>query len=259
MKSLLATITHTREHLHEELGLMIQGKAQMTKTLMDATRRGLGAKIAEVEAKCGRGTGTGAGAAKPTKFNGTTSWTVFWHQFETLAEYNCGTRLEKSIYLITAMQGHATHELHGVLKKATYEETLGALEDRFGDQHLAAAYRSQLKSRTQGVGESLQEFATAIEQLAHCAYPALPENHIRREAGKAFENVVQDPAIKIQLLLGREKMVDEDLRQAFELQAVLAARPPEMSARIFWGIRSPPPTRRSACWSYGVSGYFRGS
>jgi hypothetical protein len=74
--------------------------------------------------------------------------------------------------------------LHGVPKGATYVEILQALEDGFGDQHLAAEYRSQLKTRTQGVGESLQEFAIAIQHLAHRVYPALPEAHIRREAGK---------------------------------------------------------------------------
>jgi hypothetical protein len=37
-KSLLETITDTREHLREELGLMIQGEAQMTKTLTDTKR-----------------------------------------------------------------------------------------------------------------------------------------------------------------------------------------------------------------------------
>jgi hypothetical protein len=59
--------------------------------------------------------------------------------------------------------------------------------------------------------ESLQEFATAIEQLAHRAYPTLPEDHIRREAGKAFADGVEDPNIKIQLLLGGEKTVNKAL------------------------------------------------
>jgi hypothetical protein len=60
-KSLLEIITGIRENLPEELGLMIKGEAQMTKTLKDTMRRGLTAKIAEVEAqaKCERGTGTG--------------------------------------------------------------------------------------------------------------------------------------------------------------------------------------------------------
>jgi hypothetical protein len=48
----------------------------------------------------------------------------------------------KFTYLITALKGRATDGLHGVPKGATYEETPDALEDRFGDQHLAAAYRS---------------------------------------------------------------------------------------------------------------------
>jgi hypothetical protein len=71
-------------------------------------------------------------------------------------------RQEKSTYLITALQVWATDVLHGIPKSATYEETLEALEDCLGDQHLAAAYCSLLKTRTQGEGESLQELATAI-------------------------------------------------------------------------------------------------
>jgi hypothetical protein len=63
----------------------------------------------------------------------------------------------------------------------------------------------------------LQEFATAIKQLTHDAYPTLPKDLIRREGCKAFADSVEDPAIKIQLLLGKEKTV-EALRQALELQ-----------------------------------------
>jgi hypothetical protein len=42
----------------------------------------------------------------------------------------------------------------------------------------------------------VQEFATAVKQLAHRAYLALPENYIMKEAGKAFDDGVDDPAIK---------------------------------------------------------------
>jgi hypothetical protein len=140
---------------------------------------------------------------------------------------------------------------HGIPKGETYEEALQALEDCFGDQHFAAAYRSQLKARTQWVGESWQEFATTIE---HRAYPTLPEDNIRREAGKAFAEGVQDPDIKIQLLLG-EKTVNEALRQALELQAVLlAVRPHKTSTKTFWGCRSPPTRRMDARRSGSLNG-----
>jgi hypothetical protein len=49
---------------------------------------------------------------------------------------------------------------------------------------------------------------TAIELLAHHAYPMLPEDHIGREAAKAFAYGVEDTDIKIQLLLG-EMMINK--------------------------------------------------
>jgi hypothetical protein len=174
--------------------------------------------VKEVKAQVerGRGTGTSVSSAKPPKFDGTTSWAVFRSQFETTAQHNCWVCPEKYTYSITALQALATDILHRVPKGATYEETLEAQEDRFKDQHLATAYRSQLQLRTQSVVESLQEFGTAIKQLAHCTYLALPEDHIGRDAGKAFA-----PIIKTQLLLGEEKTVNETPRQALQLQAVL--------------------------------------
>jgi hypothetical protein len=89
-------------------------------------RQGLEAKIAEVEALAerGRAIGTGAGVAKPPKFDGTTTWTVFQRQFETVAEHNFPMHLEKFTYLITALHGRPTDVLHGFPKGATHEEAL---------------------------------------------------------------------------------------------------------------------------------------
>jgi hypothetical protein len=126
-------------------------------------------------AEQGRGIGGGASAVQPPKFNGNATWEVFRRQFETVAEHNGRTGQEKYTYLITTLQGRAADVLHGIPTSATYEETLQALEDRFGDQHFAAAYRSQLKTRKQEAGESLRDFATANEHLAYRAYSTLPE------------------------------------------------------------------------------------
>jgi hypothetical protein len=48
-----------------------------------------------------------------------------------------------------------------------YEETVRALEDQAGDQHLAVWYRNQLITWIQDNGERLQEFATNIKQVTH--------------------------------------------------------------------------------------------
>jgi hypothetical protein len=74
------------------------------------------------------------------------------------------------------LQGWATDVLHGILKGATYDETLQALEDYFGHQRFAPTYHCQFKTRTQRAMESFQEFAMAIKQLAYRAYPTLPED-----------------------------------------------------------------------------------
>jgi hypothetical protein len=128
--------------------------------------------------------------------------------------------------LITDMEGRAVEVLYGILLNATYEETLQALENRFGDQHFAAAYRCQLTTRTQKARKSLQDFATNTELLAHRVYPTMPEDHIKGEAGKSFAYRLLDPDIHIPLLLGGKKTVNEALIQALELQAVLIATRP---------------------------------
>jgi hypothetical protein len=76
------------------------------------------------------------------------------------------------------------------------------------------------------------------------------------EPGKAFADRVEDPVIKIQLLLGGEKTVNGALRQALQMQAMLlAARPKKTSISTFWRSRLPPTRQRnqirSAYWSCG--------
>jgi hypothetical protein len=65
-----------------------------------------------------------------------------------------------------------------------------AIKDRFGDLHLAATYRSQLKTSIQRACGSLQEYATVVEQLAHRASSALPKDYMRREAGRTLDDGV---------------------------------------------------------------------
>jgi hypothetical protein len=89
----------------------------------------------------------------------------------------------------------------------------------------------------------------------------MPEDHIKRESGKAFSYGVQDPDIKIQLLLGGKKMVSEALRKALELHAVMvAARPHQNTPKTYRGNRSPLTRRKVAqqavCWSCGEPGHF---
>jgi hypothetical protein len=123
-----------------------------------------------------------------------------------------------------------------------------------GGQHLYVAYHGPLKTRTQGIGESLHDIATAVEQLANSAYPALTEGHIRREAGsKVSEDGVEDPSIKIQLLLGEEngeRGSEADSRAAGH--APSSQTPQKRAPRHSGNSRSPPAERRKGPKMIGV-------
>jgi hypothetical protein len=83
----------------------------------------------------------GTKSAQPSTFNGNTSWSAFRRHFDIIAEHNHWSDREKSTYLITALKDRAADVLPGTPTNATYEYTLQAVEDRFGDRHFAAAYR----------------------------------------------------------------------------------------------------------------------
>jgi hypothetical protein len=62
--------------------------------------------------------------------------------------------------------------------------------------------------------------------------------------GKASAEGVEDPTIKIQLLLGGEKMMNKALREALELQTVVIAaspHPPNEHHGIPWELIAPQP------------------
>jgi hypothetical protein len=150
---------------------------------LEATQRDLETHLAALETRTRRAGGSSAGTnadkVKPPKFDGSTSWVVFRRQFDAAAIHNDWTPREKAGHLLSVLQGQAADVLHSVPAEESYEDIVGALQDRFGDHQLAAAYRSHLKARVQTGGETLQEFTAAVEQLAHGALVGLPVGHIQ--------------------------------------------------------------------------------
>ncbi|PNF20469.1 Peptidyl-prolyl cis-trans isomerase FKBP1B [Cryptotermes secundus] len=93
-----------------------------------------------------------------------------------------------------------------------------------------------IKGWDQGVA---QEFAIHIEQLTHCALPAVPKDHVCREAGKVFVSEIRD----WQLLLAGEGMVSEALRQgAIKLTVKSLIRLWKTRPRRSEGAGHPEPT-----------------
>jgi hypothetical protein len=194
MKDFLSYVDQKTQNLRRELTETIeitQRERQRVEVSLDKRTRDVEEKIASIKeditsnkrkfqsqleefktvAERGSRPTVGTNAAQPPTFNGNTSWSPSQRQFGIVAEHNRWSDRKKSTYLITALKGCAADVLPGIPTNTTYEDSLQALEDRFGDQHFAAAYRCQL-TRTQKAGEFLQDFATDL--LTDRAYPTLP-------------------------------------------------------------------------------------
>jgi hypothetical protein len=131
-------ITDTKKNCHEVLANARGGSSRRARP--HVAGRGAEKALAELQTQLTKvealtehlkATGTGGRAEKPPKFDDTTSWALFRRQFDVVAEHNCWTHLEKSTYLITALQVRDAYVVHGVSNEA--------LEDCFGDQYLACA------------------------------------------------------------------------------------------------------------------------
>ncbi|KAJ4446044.1 hypothetical protein ANN_12730 [Periplaneta americana] len=205
---------------------------------------------------------------KTPKFDGTTSWAIFHRQFEATAAHNGWTPAEKTTQLLTALQGQASEILHSVPEDGTAAEIMAALEGRYGDHQLAAAFRTQLKTRVQQSGESLQEFAMAVEQLAHKALRGLPNDFIAGEAAYTFGSGVRDPEIRQQLLLAEHRTINAALAAGLRMEAAKLTANVSAWHRIRSVAaadveerqpKSPERRRRGVptCWSCGEPGHLR--
>ncbi|GBM26553.1 hypothetical protein AVEN_179900-1 [Araneus ventricosus] len=95
---------------------------------------------------------------KSLTFDGQTSWTVFKTQFDVVSSANGWNNRVKASQLVASLRGSAAEVLQGIPSdKLTDLMTIqNALEARFGDSHLTHFYRTELKTRRQKQGESLQ-------------------------------------------------------------------------------------------------------
>ncbi|GBO12133.1 hypothetical protein AVEN_156271-1, partial [Araneus ventricosus] len=103
---------------------------------------------------------------KSLTFDGQTSWTVFKTQFDVVSSANGWNNFVKASQLVTSLRGSAAEVLQGIPSdKLTDLTTIeNALEARFGDSHLTQFYRTELKTRRQKPGESLQVLAADVER-----------------------------------------------------------------------------------------------
>ncbi|GBM30117.1 hypothetical protein AVEN_78515-1 [Araneus ventricosus] len=131
---------------------------------------------------------------KSLTFDGQTSWTVFKTQFDVVSSTKGWTDFVKASQLVASLRGSAAEVLQGIpANKLTDLTTIEkALESRFGDSHLTQFYRTELKTRRQKPGESLQELAADVERLMSLAYAECPLDVRESLAAQYFVDAIRD-------------------------------------------------------------------
>ncbi|KAJ8913587.1 hypothetical protein NQ315_013994 [Exocentrus adspersus] len=157
---------------------------------------------------------------KPPTFDGEASWSMYKRQFEA-ATTNGWDEQQKATELVLALRGKALQTLQDIPeeKQNDYFTVVGALELRFGSKYLSQVYQNQLKSRSQGPTETLQEFSTDIERMVRLAYPEAPEEFIKQLNIQSFIDGVKDPELQQALRLGRFKTLSEAVIYGLEFEA----------------------------------------
>ncbi|GBL93064.1 hypothetical protein AVEN_216429-1 [Araneus ventricosus] len=134
---------------------------------------------------------------KPLTFDGQTSWTVFKTQFDVVSSTNGWTDFVKA-FCEDGTCGIAPMISSGGFSRIPADKLTAltniekALESRFGDSHLMQFYRTELKTRTQKPGESLQVLAADMERLMSLAYAECPLDVRKSFAAQYFVDAIRD-------------------------------------------------------------------
>ncbi|CAH0693908.1 unnamed protein product [Spodoptera exigua] len=191
-------------------------------------------------------------------YDGTTSWTAFKLQFETLMEAYGWTQKEAQSALTLALRDQALSVLEaiGASGDLSFSALLDALEARFGDSHLEHVYRAQLKERTQRANESLQQWSVEIEKLVRRAFRSTP-SMIEGTLLQAFIDGIRDPEVRAAVHLGHHKIMKEALAHALEVEAV-RSNSRTLRLREMPTTEQVPPRRRNfMCYGCGERGHIR--
>ena len=139
---------------------------------------------------------------KPQNFAGTNDdFEDFLTQFEITAEINGWNYRAKSLYLANRLTGAARALLNELndIQRRDFRSLVQKLKERFVSENRAEVFRSQLKSRSKGKGETAAELAQAIRKLTRQAYPQVSLDVVEALSIVHFIETLPESEIRLRL------------------------------------------------------------
>ncbi|KAJ8734963.1 hypothetical protein PYW08_014213 [Mythimna loreyi] len=155
------------------------------------------------------------------RFDGTSSWTAFKYQFETLVKTNRWDDEQSFAALTLALRGDALLVLENLPSDGrTLERLMEGLDTRYGDKHLEHVFRAQLRERTQKPNESLQQWGVEVERLVRRAYVSMTPETVEVYLVQAFIDGLRDTEVRATVRLGHHQTLKSAMAHALEVEAV---------------------------------------
>ncbi|KAJ8736264.1 hypothetical protein PYW08_006920 [Mythimna loreyi] len=155
------------------------------------------------------------------RFDGTSSWTAFKYQFETLVKTNRWDDEQSFAALTLALRGDALLVLENLPSDGrTLERLMEGLDTRYGDKHLEHVFRAQLRERIQKPNESLQQWGVEVERLVRRAYVSMTPETVEVYLVQAFIDGLRDTEVRATVRLGHHQTLKSAMAHALEVEAV---------------------------------------
>ena len=132
-----------------------------------------------------------------------------------------------------ALKGKAAEAIQTIPEQDRYNymEVMKALDRKYGSDHKREMYRMELKGRYQKGGETLQEFATAVERLVHFAHANTSTEYMERIKIDAFIDGIRDPETRRGVILSPKTSFAETIVCALTHETAQAMTKPPVRIR----------------------------
>lgn len=166
--------------------------------------------------------------AKPQDFDGSSPWRSFISQFESIANGHGWTASDRLSELVACLRGPALEVFAHLpdTDRLDYHSLTVSLESRFGVMKQEPWFRSQLRRRTRGTGETLPSLARDVERLVAMAYPSAVQELRDSLACDQFLDALNDADLQIAVRQGRPSSLQDALANAIEIEAIRRSAQP---------------------------------
>ena len=139
-------------------------------------------------------------------------------QFEIIAKHNQWNDSEKADFLKCSLAGEASHMLRDLSDKASCDDVISQLRQRYGSLEQIESYRVELKHRKRKPGETLSHLLKDIRRLFLLAYPG-PQNYMTLiTARDAFIDALNDRDLMIKVMEREPSNLDQAYKIAERLE-----------------------------------------